>query len=173
MQTTVMSREERIEALIKRDGPDCFHPDCGKPFKTKEDITFDHWIPQSLGGTWDLENLRLMHKRCNALKGDRLPNEDGSLPPLKRESNLANRRAIRRSGRAEVCSVCDSGRKLGPDEQCGTCGSGPMPERFPQFAKVRSPECDHEMFWCWACSIGIVERPAAIITVLDGNFLDE
>lgn len=167
MQQQTMSRDERINALIKRDGPDCFHPDCGKPFKSRDEITFDHWKPQSLGGTWDLENLRLMHKRCNAIKGDRMPNPDGTLPPLKRESGVSHKRAVKRSGRAEVCTTCDSGRKLGPEEYCDSCGSVPMPFRHPQWAKLTPNDCDHEgIWWCWACMSGIIERKPAILDVL-------
>jgi hypothetical protein len=36
-----------------------------------------------------------------------------------------------------------------------------MPERFPRWAKMRADECDHEAFWCWACSINIVPRVGA------------
>lgn len=172
MNALDMTRDERIEALVHRDGLSCQYPGCEKPLD-KEDITFDHWIPQSKGGTWDLSNLKMMHKKCNAIKGDRMPNPDGTLPPLKREVALANRRAVRRGNRPEVCNVCESGRKLGPDEECASCGSGPMPEVFPRWAKMRSNECDHELFWCWACSIGITPRRAAIVTVLDGEYLDE
>lgn len=173
MNALTLTRDERIDTLIEIWGPNCFFPGCGKPFESRADITFDHWIPQSLGGTWDIDNLRLMHKRCNAVKGDRMPNPDGTLPLLKRETGLANRRAVRRGVRPEICNTCEAGRKLGPTETCGVCGSGPKPDVFPRWAKVRSSECDHELFWCWSCSIGIAPRRAAIITVLDGEFLDE
>lgn len=173
MNALAMPRAERIAALIERDGPNCQFPGCNKPFADDSDITFDHWMPRAAGGTWDLSNLRLMHKKCNAVKGDRIPNPDGTLPPLKREVTLANRRAVRRGSRPEVCTVCESGRKLGPDEQCATCGSGPKPEVFPRWAKMKANECDHELFWCWSCSIGIAPRKAAIVTVLDGEHLDE
>jgi hypothetical protein len=173
MSQKQMTRAETIQALELRDGPNCFHPDCGKEFKNEEDKTFDHWIPQSKGGTWDIENLRLMHKRCNALKGDRMPNEDGTLPVLYRELNSAERRAVKHAQRPEICTKCNSGRALGEEDVCETCGSGPMPRTFPQWKKMKSSECDHDLFWCWACTLGFYERPAAILDVLNASELDE
>lgn len=181
------SRLERIRIIRERDGVLCFHPDCRKPFKflthdfnlvpenlpLLEDITFDHWYPRSLGGTWDVENLRLMHKRCNALKGDKVPNEDGSVPGPRNEMNADARRALKKSQRAKVCPQCLSGRALEYGDQCETCGSGPMPLRYPQWARMPAGQCDHDLFWCWACSIGITDRPSAISRVLSADELDE
>lgn len=163
MEKTVMTRAERIEILSLRDGTDCFL--CTKPFKFEEDITFDHWIPRSKGGTWDLENLRLAHKRCNALKGDRIPNPDGTLPDVVRTTKFRSRQ-VKRSERPDLCQKCTNGRSLGPFESCDVCKSGPMPERFPRWAKVKSSECDHEDFWCWACGSGLIERKPTINNLL-------
>jgi len=169
MSTVIrMTRAEQIALIAHRDGPDCFL--CHLPFETPDLITFDHWIPQSKGGTWDIENLRLAHKRCNALKGDRMPNPDGTLPSYPKELNSSQRRAIRRSERVEVCQVCTSGRGLGPDEVCDTCGSTAMPPSFPQWAKLKPSECSHEsIWWCWACMSGVIERQPAIYEVLDAD----
>lgn len=38
---------------------------CGLPFKTKGDITADHVIPLSKGGTHAYDNLKPAHRRCN------------------------------------------------------------------------------------------------------------
>lgn len=180
--TTKMVREEILAVLVKRDGDFCMYPGCGLKLDFsatgKREVTIDHWIPQSWcysnGWTteqvWDTSNLKLMCKACNASKGDTLPNPDGTLPP--REVTQRERRADK-SNRPEVCRVCDSGRSLGPSEVCGTCGSGPMPVAFPQFAKVKSTECDHQLFWCWACSIGLIPRVPAFVTALDGEFLND
>lgn len=165
---------EQIEFLVERDGSNCFHPECGKEFKDESDITLDHWIPRSLGGTWDIENLRLMHKRCNAIKGDRMPNADGTLPVLHRDLNSAQRRAVKQQSRADVCMKCNNGRSLGPDEFCDSCGSIPMPFRHPQWAKLNPNDCDHEgIWWCWCCMSGIIERKPAILDVLNSDQLDE
>lgn len=186
METTRMNRLEMFKALEDRDGPDCFL--CKRPFIVDEDgapvtpgqeKTIDHWYPQSylfaLGKTydevWDLSNLRLAHKSCNAKKGDLVPENDYDVP--KRATKTPATRKAKRAERTEVCHVCESGRLVSYGEACGTCGSGPMPEVFPQFAKAKANECDHEYFWCWSCSIGITPRKAAIITVLDGEYLDE
>lgn len=180
-----LSRRERLTIIRDRDGIFCFHPDCGKPFKNLtadieitegnlllfEDITFDHWYPRSLGGTWDVENLRLMHKRCNALKGDTVPNEDGTITPPARQ-NAADRRNAARSRRVEVCKTCNSGRALEYGDVCADCGSGPMPLKFPNWAQMRPKDCDHDMFHCWACVLGIYERRAAIHDVVNSSELD-
>ena len=159
-----LTRDEIIDTVLQRDGELCYHPKCRKPFKMidgqidREDVTIDHWIPLAKGGTWAIENLRLMHKPCNASKSDLMPLSDTELPEKERRDSHALRRAAR-AARVEVCQVCESGRKLGPGEECGTCGSGPKPDRFPRWAKVSPKECDHDDFWCWACSIGLYERP--------------
>ncbi len=168
----MLTRNERIDILISRDGDLCFYPDCRKSFKTQEEMTFDHWTPQSKGGTWEINNLRLMHKRCNALKGDRVPDANGILPATKREPNATERRNARKGLRTEVCSLCDSGRKLGEDDVCLSCGSGPMPRTFPHWKKMRAQDCDHDLFWCWACCIGIAERRPAILDVLNADEVD-
>lgn len=155
MMKVEISREERIEALTERDGPDCFL--CKLPFKTVQDITFDHWIPRSRGGTWDLENLRLAHKRCNALKGDRMPNPDGTLPELPKKNPFRSK-AVKRAERPELCQHCENGRELGPQESCNVCGASPHPTRWPRWAKVRAFECDHNEWWCWACGSGVIDR---------------
>lgn len=186
MNTLKISREDTIQQLSERDGFFCFlckkdflFQDDGKtPLTAAQEITLDHWMPQSWcyaeGWTyeqvWDLKNLRLSHKSCNAKKGDLVPVDDVTVPT--RPPKVPTTRAFKREHRPEICTACNSGRDLGPSEVCSLCGSGPMPLAFPQFAKAKSNECDHDMFWCWACSIGIVERPAAIVTVLDGEYLD-
>lgn len=192
MSTTVkMQRAEILTALLLRDGDICMHPDCGREMDIimiddvaftdatgKQEVTVDHWIPQSwafdngwtMDRVWDLDNLKLMHKECNAKKGDLLPNADGSLPekPVSTREKRADK-----SNRPEVCQTCNSGRLLIFGEECGVCGSGPQPEAFPHYKKVRPPECDHKIQWCWACAIGLYERVPAIVTVLDGEYLDE
>jgi hypothetical protein len=186
MNTIDMTRPQMMERLARRDGQNCFLckkeflvDDEGNPLTPGQEKTLDHWMPQSFcfsnGWTydqvWDLKNLRLAHKSCNAKKGDLVPVDDVTVPT--RPVREPNTRRFKRAERPELCSTCNNGRDLGPSEMCGACGSGPMPLAFPQFAKAKTTECDHDMFWCWACSIGIIERKAAIVTVLDGEYLDE
>lgn len=177
-------RAELVRQLRQRDGDTCQHPDCDRILdfsitEGKREPTIDHHIPQIFGKEngwtmaeiWNLSNLKLMCKACNASKGDLIPNEDGSLPP-KPQSTFKFRRQ-KRAERPDVCTSCHAGRDLGPSEVCASCGSGPMPERFPRWAKVSSVECDHELFWCWACSIGIVTRPGSVGTAIRQADSDE
>jgi len=170
---TKIPRADLIRDLVKRDGTKCMYPDCGNELDFSIDsgpreVTIDHHYPQWYGREqgwtrdeiWALDNLRLMEKKCNAKKGDLIPNEDGTLP-AKPASTFMFRRQ-KRATRPELCYVCDNGRKLGPSEVCASCSSGPQPERYPRWAKMPSPECDHELFWCWACSIGITPRVPSV-----------
>lgn len=54
--------------------PEC--PYCHLPIDKVEDLSIDHIIPQSLGGTDALENLQPMHARCNLLKGSAIMADD-------------------------------------------------------------------------------------------------
>lgn len=54
------------QAIFHRDGYEC--AECG----ATEQLTVDHIIPISKGGTETLENLRTLCKSCNSKKGDRL-----------------------------------------------------------------------------------------------------
>jgi len=167
MAIKVLTREERIEILTERDGPDCFL--CGEPFVSQEDVTFDHWVPQSRGGTWEISNLRLMHKRCNALKGDTMPVDDKTVIINKRESTFRTK-AVKRTQRPDLCQRCENGRSLGPDEYCDSCGSVPMPFKHPQWAKLKPNDCEHGgIWWCWCCMSGIIDRQPAILDVLGAD----
>ena len=167
----VLDRPTLVAQLHERDGNECMHPDCTSllDFSVTDgplEVTIDHWMPQWYGKEngwtmdeiWDLSNLKLMHKKCNAKKGDLIPNEDGTLPP-KPQSTFRFRRQ-KRATRTGLCEVCHNGHNLGPDEICASCGGNA--QAFPRWAKVKAHECDHELMWCWACSIGVIERPSSI-----------
>lgn len=164
-------RADLVDGLRARDGDLCQYPGCGREidFEIVDgpwENTIDHWIPQYFGKSegwtqaeiWDLSNLKLMHKRCNAKKGDLIPNEDGTLPD-KPKSTFRFRRQ-KRAGRPELCAECNNGHDLAADEVCASCGCDA--QRFPRWAKVKTQECDHELFWCIWCSIGVIERPSSI-----------
>lgn len=181
MTVKTINREEIITQLVNRDGTVCQYPGClgSLDFSVADgplEVTIDHWIPQWFGREqgwthdeiWAISNLKLMHKKCNAKKAERVPNEDGTLP--ERVTKEFRYRRQKRAERPEICVTCNSGRNLGPSEVCASCSSGPMPERFPRWAKVPAPECDHELFWCWSCSIGITPRVAAVdVAVRNGE----
>lgn len=59
-------RDALLLGLIDRDGCRC--AECG----SEADLTIDHIVPVSRGGTDDLGNLRLLCRPCNSKKGDRL-----------------------------------------------------------------------------------------------------
>ena len=52
--------------------------------------TYDHFIPKCYGGIDDIANIVLSHRRCNILKGDRLPTPDeiDSFITLRRSARL-------------------------------------------------------------------------------------
>ena len=60
--------------IYARDGHDCQY--CGEHFKS-EDLTFDHVIPQTQGGTKSWENIVSACVDCNRRKGGRTPAEAG------------------------------------------------------------------------------------------------
>lgn len=169
---TKIKRSELVAQLVARDGLVCAYPGCEDLLDLKatgsKEVTIDHIEPVSWcreqGWTedeiWDLTNLALQHKRCNAKKSNLRYLPDGTLPETK--SSRFKYRRQKRAERPEICTSCAAGRNLGPDEVCASCGSGPQPERFPRWAKVPSSECDHALFWCAWCSIGVIERPAAV-----------
>jgi hypothetical protein len=141
------------------------------------EVTIDHWLPQywckQEGWTpkeiWALSNLKLMHKKCNAKKGDRVPNEDGTLP--EKVTRKFRYRRDKRAGRPELCDQCDNGHNLAVDEVCASCGSDA--QRFPRWAKVHLKDCDHEIMWCIWCSIGDIPRTSSIGTAMRQADSDE
>src|SRR6478609_3396352 len=170
-----VARNDMLAALRKRDGDTCQFPKCSGnlDFSIKDgplEVTIDHWMPQHYGNLngwtyeeiWDLSNLKLMHKKCNAKKGDLIPNEDGTLP--ERAVRKFRYRRDKRAGRPDVCVECDNGHNLLIGEFCASCGHDA--QRFPRWAKVNANECSHDITWCWACSIGIVERENSIATAM-------
>lgn len=63
-----MTRED-YQLMTIAQGGRCFH--CGEPVGAK--ATDDHLIPRAYGGADVPGNVVLAHRRCNQLKGDRLP----------------------------------------------------------------------------------------------------
>lgn len=176
-----LARAEILAALVERDGTTCQFPGENHELDfTAEsgpaEVTIDHWMPQywcknnhwTYEEIWDLSNLKLMCKKHNAKKGDRIPNDDGSLP--ERAVRKFRYRRDKRAERPEFCTSCDNGHNLAMDEVCGSCGSDA--QRFPRWAKVRVQDCDHEAFWCWACSIGVIERTPAMTAAMRHGMSD-
>jgi hypothetical protein len=176
------SRAEYVDILRLRDGDICAYPDCDEvmDFTSTEEnksATIEHWIPQDYGKQngwtmdeiWDLSNLKLMSKKCNSRKSNRVPNEDGSIPP--RVIRKFRYRRDKRAGRPELCMECDNGHGLLIGEFCASCGCNA--QRFPRSAKVRFADCEHEILWCWVCSITPDMRPSTIGTAMRQADSDE
>jgi hypothetical protein len=162
-----ITKQEVVEILRSRDGDSCF---ICKGIFIDESPTIDHWFPKAHGGKDDIQNLRLTHRKCNTEKADRIPNEDGSLP----EKNISRvqRYRVKKENKKKlkdlICFICENGRKLGEDDNCNSCGSNAGPKQSPHYLKKPSPICDHNTYWCWACSIGIVERKSALANLITG-----
>ena len=60
--------------IILRDGGRCMY--CGHPFRS-EDLTLDHIVPRSRGGSNEWHNLVACCKKDNHRKGDMTPEEAG------------------------------------------------------------------------------------------------
>lgn len=162
-----LTKKEIVEILKDRDGDRCFI--CSGPFALREYPTLDHWFPRSAGGSDHYSNLRLAHRRCNILKSDLIPNDDGTIPARERKIRPADRRQVKKELQGSVCHHCNNGRKLDKEQTCNNCGSMAGPIRAPHYLKRKSTSCDHNHFWCWACSIGIVERRSALMDLIIGE----
>lgn len=73
-----LNRRRRRDRLYEKQGGLCAI--CGAPMPApgtrrghKRQATLDHKIPFSWGGSNDLGNLQLAHRRCNERKGNRGP----------------------------------------------------------------------------------------------------
>lgn len=180
--TTTLTRHDTVAALRERDGDTCAMPFCDKTldFGVVDgpwEVTIDHWHPQwwckqegwTLDEIWALSNLKLAHKTCNAKKGERIPDEDGILPERPERKKFRYRRD-KRAQRPEICTSCNAGRFLGPDEWCNSCGSGPNPGRFPKWRQMNIHECDHDLFYCVSCTIWFPnERRSVMDSLLTGG----
>ena len=62
--------KNRKRALIKEHGCKCAY--CGKQM-TRRGATLDHVVPRCMGGTHDLQNLKLACVDCNQRKADKSP----------------------------------------------------------------------------------------------------
>jgi hypothetical protein len=145
-------KEQILAALKERDGYRCMLPGCTRPFTEDDKPTIDHWNPFSISRDGSLANLRLMHFTCNNLKGNTVPNADGSI-------TITRSIKIPKQKRPELCDTCMSGRILLDGENCDDCGSGPQPRRFPTAYKRKPKNCSHSgREHCWSCVTGFVRR---------------
>lgn len=66
-----ISDEDKLY-IYNRDNRQCFY--CKKPLEFNQ-LTFDHYLPRSRKGTMDVFNLVICCKRCNKMKGNRIPED--------------------------------------------------------------------------------------------------
>jgi hypothetical protein len=159
----MVDKATTIQELIDRDGLRCMYPVsvdklCDKPFDDEEDakhgITIDHIYPQarckaegwSFEEIWDLSNLQLMGKLCNAKKSDLLYRDDGTLESRGRTKAI-------KLPRPETCDLCMNGRLLMPDEYCPMCYSEAQPKTWPRSLQREPKQCDHSTYHCWVCLV--------------------
>src|SRR6478735_5591240 len=115
--TFSVDRDASVLMLIDRDGWVCQYPGCTLPFDSdpngKHAVSVDHIYPQrrakednwTYEQIWDLDNLQLMGRSCNARKSDLLYNEDGTLPNTGRTVSV-------KVPRPQKCDECLNGRLL-------------------------------------------------------------
>lgn len=58
--------------IYKRDNGECYF--CKKPLELNQS-TLDHYLPKSKKGTMDVFNLVICCKKCNKLKGNKIPED--------------------------------------------------------------------------------------------------
>lgn len=162
LQQSIRDKEALKRQLIERDGLKCQFPGCNLPFdpnpNDRHSISIDHIYPQvrarADGWTeeeiWDLSNLQLMGRNCNAKKSDLLYDDDGNLPINERIKSV-------KLPRPEECVYCNNGRALYPGQTCDICGSLPQPINWPATLQKRPKDCDHSTFFCWLCTIDTPE----------------
>ncbi len=87
--------------ILLRDHNTCQY--CGKVF-TPSELTLDHVLPKSRGGSSNWDNLVACCKRCNNRKGNCLPEEAG-MKLIKRPQSFSlhvNRQIMRYLGRSDA-----------------------------------------------------------------------
>lgn len=167
-----LPRSEIIDLVTERDGFGCYL--CPEPFSERQgmELTLDHVLPLSRGGTWDVDNIKLAHRRCNQEKADRVFLEDGTLEPRQARLGYRERRANKEQILQDFCELCANGRLLMPDESCPDCRRGAV--EFSWSMKRAPKDCSHSGYeWCWMDACGIIERTPAIVYVLNGDELDD
>jgi hypothetical protein len=156
-----MTGAETVAFLIERDGDVCQWPSgCEFEWDEKNHIrTIDHRYPKFLarqeGWTAEeidhIDNLQLMCKFHNTIKGHQLPDDEGKFQITRREPKPI------RAPRPEICDLCLSGRILLIGEVCPVCESGPQPLKYPGSLQRKPKECDHSTHHCWRC---VVDDPS-------------
>jgi len=91
--------------IFARDRNRCQY--CGKRYSTTE-LSLDHVVPRSRGGSSTWNNIVCCCLRCNVRKGGRTPNEASMAlitPPKKPRRNPAQSRAAHQPGRRSILEL--------------------------------------------------------------------
>ena len=157
-----LKTRDLVDYLITRDGLVCHHPNCRKPrvFKGYDDISIDHWIPRSKGGSDHSNNLKIMHVKCNNDKGDRMVLPDGTLEP--KPIREPRKQKVERK---KPCERCWEGRKLGEHDVCDVCGLSAQPQPWPRYKQRTPAECDHNEYFCWSCLLNFSTRKEVAVDI--------
>jgi hypothetical protein len=166
IKTKYGDRRGIISALVDRDGSLCYL--CGLGFSSTKPPTIEHVVPLSRGGSWDFNNLKLAHKKCNVEKGNRVFLEDGTLEPKTRRIGYRERKANKQQILAEFCDKCHNGRLLSQDESCYRCSRSPGGTHVPKYLWRQPKDCDHDATACWMCYIDLLPRKSTLVKLLSG-----
>jgi hypothetical protein len=167
-----LTRQEIIDICSERDGYYCYM--CKAEFSEARgmELTLDHFHPLSKGGTWDIENMRLAHRRCNQDKADRVWLDNGELEPRVQRLGYQQRKQNKEQILLKFCELCMDGRLLMPEEYCPECFRGAV--AWPQTMKRKPSECSHSGYdWCWLEACGLIIRTPAFVDVLDGEYTND
>ncbi len=96
----------------------CAYPECEychKPITNIDDLTIDHTVPRSRGGSDAIENLQPMHGKCNSDKGCTMPTTHPSQSASLTKPKHPKHRSVKRPPRNE--NIC--GRDI--DELAQKC----------------------------------------------------
>lgn len=64
---------------------------CGKKIRRVDELTVDHIVPLAKGGGNVIENCQLAHQKCNAEKGNILPDVYERIMKYNKRKKLKNR----------------------------------------------------------------------------------
>ena len=78
-----------LQTIYERDSATCW---LCLLWVEEEDASVDHVLPRSMGGTRAMRNLRLAHKLCNQMRGNKFPD---TLP----QATLKRALSLRRQGK--------------------------------------------------------------------------
>lgn len=116
----------RLQYLCLVFGERCFY--CERPFPISQ-LTKDHVVPKSAGGSHEPRNQVPACQPCNQRKGSRMPTSDelARINAVWASSTKANERKVKKR-HAPPCGVCHGNVATLPGRLCPACGRLPNGE---------------------------------------------